>query len=72
MKDDRTLFDEPESEWREVPAARFLSWTLGEQLAYCAARDDDSARTATDLPASFYSDRADAYLLMMVELERTK
>lgn len=29
-------------EWQEVPAARFLSWSPAEQLAYCLARDKAS------------------------------
>jgi hypothetical protein len=32
--------------WREVLQARFLSWSPTMQLAYCAARDRDSATTA--------------------------
>jgi hypothetical protein len=39
-----SLFDEPE--WKEVPQARFLSWTPAEQLAYCAERDKDAAEHA--------------------------
>ena len=50
------------SEWQEVPQARFLSWTDAEQLAYCAARDRDSASHEDD-PwwCAFYVERAQKY-----------
>jgi len=49
-------------EWREVPAALFLSWSEARQLAYCAARDEDSARRAdTEAEAVWYRSRAEAY-----------
>jgi hypothetical protein len=51
-----------ESTWQEVPQARFLSWSVGEQLAYCAARDYDAAEHETDLEwCQFYFDRARMY-----------
>lgn len=52
------------STWQEVPAARFLSWTRREQLAYCAARDEDSAaHEASPEWQLFYLERAAAYLM---------
>ncbi|MCR4301822.1 MAG: hypothetical protein NUV51_09450 [Sulfuricaulis sp.] len=52
----------PPSIWQEVPAARFLSWTWREQLAYCAARDEDSAKHAeNDEWQQFYENRARGY-----------
>ena len=48
--------------WHEVPAARFLSWTPREQLAYCAARDEHSALEAeTPEEANWYRARAARY-----------
>jgi hypothetical protein len=32
--------------WQEVPQARFDSWSVGMQLAYCARRDEASAAEA--------------------------
>ncbi len=47
------------STWREVPAARFLSWSPAMQYAYCAARDRDSAEHAeNDEWRQFYLRRA--------------
>ncbi len=49
--------------WREVPQALFLSWSEPRQMAYCAARDDNSALLAIKLQEdpTFYQDRARAY-----------
>lgn len=56
-------YDETENdEWQEVPQARFLSWSYAMQLAYCEARDINSA-TYADTPeaAQWYLDRAKSY-----------
>src|SRR3972149_2177455 len=37
------------STWQEVPQTHFLSWSEIEQLAYCAARDENSAAYEDDL-----------------------
>ena len=63
---ERSLFDdlEPEEpeEWREVPQAVFLSWPRKMQLAYCAARDEDSAQHATSVAElDWYVARAKGY-----------
>lgn len=56
------LFDALEDDWQEVPQARFLSWTVGEQMAYCAARDIDSAAQAdTAEEIDWYLERARSY-----------
>ncbi len=50
------------STWREAPQALFLSWPLAMQLAYCAARDLDSAAHAlSDGRREFYTKRASSY-----------
>lgn len=49
-----------ESEWQEVPQARFLSWSPQMQAAYCAARDEDVALCGWQ-PTSFYLERAEGY-----------
>jgi hypothetical protein len=50
------------SPWREVPQALFLSWSPARQYAYCAARDEDSARCAyTDAEAEWFRQRARDY-----------
>jgi hypothetical protein len=50
------------SMWREVPQARFLSWSDAMQRAYCAARDEDAALHAeSDDWAAFYRKRAAHY-----------
>lgn len=66
MKQPELFGDEPEptprKPWHEVPAALFLSWSEARQLAYCGARDEDSALNALDDDwASFYSGRAASY-----------
>lgn len=38
----------PRSAWNEVPQETFLSWTWAEQLAYSAARDEDTAAHEDD------------------------
>jgi hypothetical protein len=49
-------------EWREVPAARFLSWPLAMQMAYCRDRDLDSAEHAeSEEWQQFYLRRANGY-----------
>jgi hypothetical protein len=54
--------DLPHSTWREVPQARFLSWSAAMQNAYCAARDRDSAIYAeNDAWTQFYIQRARSY-----------
>lgn len=54
------------AEWREVPQARFLSWTRGEQMAYCAARDADSATHTDDEEwRQFYQQRAQDYRIKL-------
>lgn len=51
-----------ESDWQEVPQALFLSWSERRQLAYCAARDEDSAAGAATLEElNWYRERANAY-----------
>jgi hypothetical protein len=67
LDDGPGLFDDPdpprpESDWEEVPQARFDSWPEAMQLAYCAARDYDSAEHADDVATQkFYIERADLY-----------
>ena len=52
----------PNCTWQEVPQARFLSWPLAMQLTYCAARDEDAARTTLDASeVPFYLERAKGY-----------
>lgn len=53
-----------EPQWQEVPAARFLSWSTVEQLAYCVARDEDSASSAVGRgeDPKWYHERARAWL----------
>jgi hypothetical protein len=46
--------------WKEVPQARFLSWSPERQLLYCALRDEDSAVVDSD-HAEFYLQRARSY-----------
>ena len=59
-----------DQEWHEVPQARFLSWTDAERLAYCAARDTDSAASAEDDEwREFYQQRARMYETMVCEGE---
>ena len=54
--------------WNEVPQALFLSWPVTQQLAYCAARDEDAAiNTYDDVEADFYRARAARYREMMHE-----
>ncbi len=54
-------FNEPQQQqWKEVPQARFLSWSRGMQMAYCAARDKHSAILQPDF-ADFYLTRAATY-----------
>ena len=49
-------------EWREVPAARFLSWPPAMLAAYCRDRDLDSAEHAENEEWSqFYLRRANGY-----------
>lgn len=57
------LFAE-EQQWQEVPQALFLSWSYPRQLAYCAARDEATAR---ELPedAEWYLARAARYKEML-------
>lgn len=50
----------PDSEWTEVPQARFLSWSPQMQAAYCAARDEDAALCGWQ-PTMFFIERAEAY-----------
>lgn len=58
----RSPVDLPPSTWREVPQARFLSWTPAEQMAYCAVRDEDSAsHEASPTWLRFYIERAESY-----------
>lgn len=52
------------SQWREVPQARFFSWSDKMQLAYCAARDEDAARDEPTC-AGWYLWRANSYREMM-------
>ena len=49
--------------WREVPAARFLSWSEAMQYAYCAARDENAMLDddVSDWWMDFYAERAVAY-----------
>lgn len=48
--------------WREVPAARFLSWPAAMQAAYCRDRDLDSAEHAENEGwTQFYLHRANTY-----------
>ena len=48
--------------WREVPQARFLSWSPAMQMAYCMRRDLDSAACAeNDWWRAFYARRAEGY-----------
>jgi hypothetical protein len=52
----------PASIWQEVPQARYDSWPLAMQLAYCAARDENSAKYAdSDEWREFYQERAESY-----------
>ena len=51
-----------QSTWREVPQARFLSWSPAMQAAYCRDRDLDSAEHADDEEwEQFYLARANVY-----------
>lgn len=66
------LFDEPRSAWLEVPQARFLSWSAEMQLAYCAARDEDSATyDHEDVWKQFYLQRAETYRKWMKQISPT-
>lgn len=62
-----SLFDfadeqEEQPDWHEVPQAVFLSWPDHMQLAYCAARDIDSAsRGDTAEEIEFFLSRAKRY-----------
>jgi hypothetical protein len=49
------------SSWREVPQVLFDSWPEKQQLAYCAARDEDSARYAEGEWRELYAARAATY-----------
>lgn len=76
-QDERSLFDFDEDqavaldaevdepEWREVPAALFLSWSDARQLAYCAARDEvtmlDENDDVSDWWLAFYAERTIGY-----------
>ena len=56
----------PQSTWKEVPQARFLSWPLAQQLNYCAARDEDAALHEPSLHlALFHQERARMYREML-------
>ena len=57
--------EEEESDWEEVPAARFNSWSDQEQLLYCAARDIDAVAYAASLEeAEWLHERAESYRRM--------
>lgn len=59
---------EPSRDWHEVPQALFESWSRARQFAYCAARDDHSARQAHSAKdAEFFRHRASAYRQLMQE-----
>ena len=51
------------SRWLEVPQALFLLWSPAMQMAYCAARDRDSAATARERSEdpAWYEARAEGY-----------
>jgi hypothetical protein len=50
------------STWREVPQARFLSWSPRMQAAYCRDRDLDSYEQADDEDTQqFFLRRANMY-----------
>lgn len=59
--------DQPaRSGWNEVPQPLFLSWSVGMQLAYCAARDYDSAEHEDDPKwCQFFIARAQEYERML-------
>lgn len=54
----------PQSIWQEVPQARFLGWPFAQQLAYCAARDEDEAEHDDEF-RDFYLQRAHDYKEML-------
>jgi hypothetical protein len=58
-----------ESIWREVPQARFLSWSPAMQASYCASRDLDSAESAHERgeDPEFYMRRAEAYAVEVLK-----
>lgn len=57
-----SLQPDAEDDWREVPQARFLSWSPRMQAAYCAERDERAALEADDMQlARFYLTRAEGY-----------
>lgn len=54
--------ESPAALWQEVPQARFNSWPLAQQLAYCIARDLDAAAQAETLEENqFFQQRAAGY-----------
>jgi hypothetical protein len=56
----------PAPPWHEVPQPLFDSWGVPRQLAYCAARDEDSATSTYDPEwATFYAARAASYREMI-------
>lgn len=58
--------DLPESTWVEVPQARFNSWSVEQQLAYCARRDEDAALCCETLEqAQWFQQRAQMYREMI-------
>lgn len=63
------LFTIPE--WQEVPQARFLSWPLAQQYAYCAARDSDSQHSPdlVEYERQFFIERSALYTTLIINQE---
>ena len=58
-------------DWHEVPQSIYLSWPTATQLAYCAARDIDSAdRAETADEIEWFLARAKSYQEMVNGHER--
>jgi hypothetical protein len=73
--DGPSLFDDPppaaptfNDAFVEVPHHIYVSWSLRQKLAYCAARDRNSALEAeSDEEFAFFIERADSYDMMAKE-----
>lgn len=60
--EDQTPVEPVVRPWNEVPQPLFLSWSPAMQYSYCAARDEDSARSETSEEfKAFYLERAVSY-----------
>lgn len=60
----------PRSAWKEVDQNIFLSWSHRHQLAYCMARDLDTAAHAEEQSdKDFFTNRANDYKEMIACLE---